>query len=141
MFTITRKQVKCQRLCRTCSLDMLLYSPYTFDMNIANIAIIYQDHHLLIVNKPAGVVIHPTYKHTDDTLWDALLVYLSQQGGDDWQPPDLPDYPEWAAAPPHIQQMLREKRTQRLWQEGGLLPRPSLLHRLDKDTSGVVALA
>ena len=113
----------------------------TRDMNITDISIIYQDHHLLIVNKPAGVVIHPTYKHVDDTLWDALLIYLSQQGGDDWQPPDLLDEPEWAAAPLHIQQMLREKRTQRLWQEEGLLPRPSLLHRLDKDTSGVVALA
>jgi 23S rRNA-/tRNA-specific pseudouridylate synthase len=110
-------------------------------MDITDISIIYQDHHLLIVNKPAGVVIHPTYKHTDDTLWNALLVYLSQQEGDDWQPPELPDEPAWARAPLHIQQMLREKRTQRLWQEEGLLPRPGLLHRLDKDTSGVVALA
>src|SRR5439155_552810 len=67
----------------------------TRDMNITDISIIYQDHHLLIVNKPAGVVIHPTYKHVDDTLWDALLIYLSQQGGDDWQPPDLLDEPEW----------------------------------------------
>ncbi|MBV9022020.1 MAG: RNA pseudouridine synthase, partial [Ktedonobacteraceae bacterium] len=41
-----------------------------------DIAIIYQDHHTLIVNKPAGVVIHPTYKHTDgDTMWDAVLAY------------------------------------------------------------------
>ncbi len=113
----------------------------TGNMNITDISIIYQDHHLLVVNKPAGVVIHPTYKHVDDTLWDALLIYLSQQGGDDWQPPDLPDEPGWAAAPLDIQQTLREKRTRRLWQEEGLLPRPSLLHRLDKDTSGVVALA
>src|SRR5690348_15284 len=110
-------------------------------MNITDIVIIYQDHHLLILNKPAGVVIHPTYKHVGDTLWDALLVYLLQQGGDDWQPPELSDEPEWAVAPLHIQEMLREKRTQRLWQEEGLLPRPALLHRLDKDTSGVVALA
>jgi 23S rRNA-/tRNA-specific pseudouridylate synthase len=110
-------------------------------MNISDIAIIYQDHYLFILNKPAGVVIHPTYKHVGDTLWDALLVYLSQQGGEDWQPPDFPDEPEWVAAPLHIQKMLREKRTQRLWQEEGLLPRPALLHRLDKDTSGVVALA
>ncbi len=110
-------------------------------MNITDISIIYQDHHLLIVNKPAGVVIHPTYKHVDDTLWDALLIYLSQQGGDDWQPPEVPDDPEWTQAPLHIQQMLREKRVARLWKEEGLLPRPSLLHRLDKDTSGIVALA
>jgi 23S rRNA pseudouridine1911/1915/1917 synthase len=103
--------------------------------------VIYQDHHLLIVNKPAGVVVHPTYKHADGTMWDALLVYLAEQGGDDWQPPDLPDEPEWSGAPEHIQVMLREKRTERLWKEGGLLARPCLLHRLDKDTSGVVAIA
>ena len=106
-----------------------------------NLPIIYQDHHLLIVNKPAGLVIHPTYKHADGTMWDALLVSPALQGGDDWQPPEQPDEPEWADAPVHIQAMLRERRTERLWKEEGLLPRPCLLHRLDKDTSGIVALA
>ncbi len=110
-------------------------------METSDIAIIYQDHHLLIVNKPAGLVIHPTYKHADGTLWDALLAYSQQQGQDDWQPPDLPDEPAWAQAPLAIQEMLRQQRSKRLWQEGGLLPRPCLLHRLDKDTSGIVALA
>src|SRR5207302_10278570 len=105
------------------------------------IPIVYQDHHLLVVNKPAGLVIHPTYKHADGTMWNALLDYLAQQGSDDWLPPLLPDQPEWAGAPLHIQTMLREKRIQRMWKEDGLLPRPCLLHRLDKDTSGVVALA
>jgi 23S rRNA-/tRNA-specific pseudouridylate synthase len=37
--------------------------------------------------------------------------------------------------------MLRNRRIERLWKEEGLLPRPCLLHRLDKDTSGIVALA
>jgi 23S rRNA pseudouridine1911/1915/1917 synthase len=110
-------------------------------MDIANIAIIYQDHHLLLVNKPAGVVIHPTYNHSDGTLWDALLAYTQQLGQDDWQPPDFPDEPEWAGAPADVQVMLRNRRIARLWQEEGLLPRPCLLHRLDKDTSGIVALA
>jgi len=110
-------------------------------MDIADISVIYQDHHLLIVNKPAGVVIHPTYKHVDGTLWDALLAYMGLQGGDSWQPPELPDEPEWEGAPPEVQAMLRAKRTERLWKEDGLLPRPCLLHRLDKDTSGIVALA
>src|SRR5438270_9815244 len=105
------------------------------------IPIIYQDHHLLVVNKPAGLVIHPTYKHADGTMWDALLVYVAQQGSDGWQPTELPDEPEWARAPLHIQEMLRARRTERQWKEDGLLLRPCLLHRLDKDTSGVVALA
>ncbi len=110
-------------------------------MEVTDIAVIYQDHHLLIINKPAGVVIHPTYKHADDTLWDALLVYMAQQEPENWQVPELPDEPEWAGAPSDMQVMLRQKRTERLLKEEGLLPRPCLLHRLDKDTSGVVALA
>jgi 23S rRNA-/tRNA-specific pseudouridylate synthase len=110
-------------------------------METTGISVIYQDHHLLIVNKPPGLVTHPTYKHADGTLWDALLAYSEQQGKDDWQPPELPDEPEWALAPSAIQEKLRQRRNERLWQEDGLLPRPCLLHRLDKDTSGVVALA
>ena len=111
------------------------------DQEQHNILIIHQDHHLLIVNKPAGLVIHPTYKHPDGTMWDALLAYLELQGADDWSPPDLPDEPSWEYAPEHIRQMLRAQRLAKFWAEEGLLPRPTLLHRLDKDTSGVVALA
>lgn len=110
-------------------------------MELTTIDVIYQDHHLLVVNKPAGLVIHPTYKHADGTMWDAILEYLAQQGGDDWQPPDLSDDPAWTDAPEHVKVMLREKRMARMWKEDGLLPRPCLLHRLDKGTSGVVALA
>jgi 23S rRNA pseudouridine1911/1915/1917 synthase len=114
---------------------------WSYTLGMKKIAIIYQDHHLLVVNKPAGVVIHPTYKHPDGTMWNTLLAVLEAQGGDDWRPPELPDRPEWAAAPEDVKVMLREKRRERLWKEEGLLPRPCLLHRLDKDTSGVVALA
>jgi 23S rRNA-/tRNA-specific pseudouridylate synthase len=115
---------------------------YTHIMEQTNIAVIYRDHHMLIVNKPAGMVIHPTYKNTDGkTMWDVLLRYTEQLGGDDWQPPDLPDEPEWAGAPADVRVMLRDRRMARLWKEEGLLARPCLLHRLDKDTSGIVALA
>jgi 23S rRNA pseudouridine1911/1915/1917 synthase len=110
-------------------------------MQKGSIAIIFQDHHLLVVNKPAGLVIHPTYKHSSGTMWDALLAELALQGGDDWQPPHLPDDPGWAGAPQEVREMLRARRTARQWREDGLLPRPCLLHRLDKDTSGIVALA
>ncbi len=87
-------------------------------------------------------MIHPTYKNTDgNTLWDALLKYLAQQGTEEWQPPVLSDDPQWAGAPPQVQVMLRERRLARLRKADGPLPRPCLLHRLDKDTSGIVALA
>jgi 23S rRNA-/tRNA-specific pseudouridylate synthase len=104
-------------------------------------SVIYQDHYLLVVNKEAGVVIHPTYKHKDGTMWNALLAYLEEQDEEDWQPPDLPDEPEWARAPAQVREMLRRLRMERYWREEGLLLRPCLVHRLDKDTSGIVALA
>lgn len=126
---------------RTMRVDEKSSHFYTLSMESTEFSVLYQDHHLLIVNKLAGVVTHPTYKHVDGTMWDALLSYLEQQGGDDWQPPDLPDELEWAHAPVHVQEMLRERRRERFWKEEGLLARPCLLHRLDKDTSGVVALA
>ena len=35
--------------------------------------VLYEDDHLLALDKPAGVVVHPTYKHTEGTLMNALL--------------------------------------------------------------------
>jgi len=65
------------------------------------VRIIYEDRDLLVVDKPAGIVVHPAYKHPDGTLYDAVAAYLIARGA----------------------------------------ARPCLLHRLDKDTSGVVLLA
>lgn len=110
-------------------------------MEQSNIAVIYQDHHLFIVNKPAGLVVHPTYKHANGTLWDLLLEDLAGREHDGWSPPILPDEPGWEHAPAEIRQMLREKRLAKIQREQGWLERPILLHRLDKDTSGVLALA
>jgi 23S rRNA pseudouridine1911/1915/1917 synthase len=111
-------------------------------MNTTDIAVVYQDQSLLILNKPAGIVIHPTYKHADgDTLWDALLQYLQGQPVEPWQMPDLPDDPEWLGAPETVKVMLRERRETFLRKKLEIQPRPCLLHRLDRDTSGIVALA
>lgn len=38
--------------------------------------ITYEDEHLLIVNKPAGMVVHPAHGHFEGTLVNALLYYL-----------------------------------------------------------------
>lgn len=64
--------------------------------------VIYEDEHLLVVNKAAGVVVHPGAGNTDGTLVNALLHYA----------PELAD-----------------------------LPRAGLLHRIDKDTSGLLVIA
>jgi 23S rRNA pseudouridine1911/1915/1917 synthase len=64
--------------------------------------VLFEDDHLIAVNKPAGLVVHPTYRNQTGTLMNALL----------WRAQD------W----PHAQ-------------------RPSLVGRLDKQTSGIVLAA
>lgn len=64
--------------------------------------VLYEDEHLLVINKPAGLVVHPAAGHASGTLVNALLNYA----------PEL-DH----------------------------LPRAGVVHRLDKDTSGVMVVA
>lgn len=66
--------------------------------------IIYEDEDLLVVNKAAGMVVHPSPGHVDDTLVNAVLAHY----------PDL--------------------------QHGEGL-RPGIVHRLDRDTSGLIIVA
>ena len=40
--------------------------------------ILHEDDHLLALDKPAGLVVHPTYKHTAGTLMNALLWYARE---------------------------------------------------------------
>jgi 23S rRNA pseudouridine1911/1915/1917 synthase len=68
----------------------------------ATFGIAYEDEHLLIVDKPAGVVVHPARGHRRGTLVQALAGRVA--GGDD------PD-------------------------------RPGIVHRLDRDTSGLLVVA
>lgn len=70
------------------------------------IDIVYEDDALLIVNKPAGMVVHPAYRHWTGTLVNALAYHFSQ----------LPEQP-------------------------GNEGRPGLVHRIDKDTSGLLVIA
>ena len=63
----------------------------------------YEDEHLLVVDKPAGLVVHPAPGHAQGTLVHGLLAY-DVEGGDE---------PE----------------------------RPGIVHRLDRDTSGLLVVA
>lgn len=69
------------------------------------IKIIYEDNDLAVVDKPAGLVVHPSYGHWDNTLVNALLYHLKN-----------------------------------LSTIGGVR-RPGIVHRLDKDTSGLMLVA
>ena len=64
--------------------------------------IVYEDSHVLVINKPAGIVVHPAAGHARGTLVNALLNYA----------PEL-----------------------------DRLPRGGIVHRLDKDTSGIMFVA
>ena len=69
------------------------------------LSVIYQDEDLVVIDKPAGLVVHPAAGHADQTLVNALLFHVRDLSG-----------------------------------VGGEL-RPGIVHRLDKDTSGVIVIA
>jgi len=70
------------------------------------LTIVYEDEHLLVVDKPAGMVVHPAAGNFDGTLVNALLHHCAG----------------------------------RLSGIGGVA-RPGIVHRIDKDTSGLLVVA
>ncbi|MEO8218200.1 MAG: RluA family pseudouridine synthase [Acidobacteriota bacterium] len=81
--------------------------PETSPIASQNIAltVLYQDAAIAVIDKPAGMVVHPAAGHRDGTLVNALLFHM----------PDLSGV-------------------------GGEI-RPGIVHRLDKDTSGLMVVA
>jgi 23S rRNA pseudouridine1911/1915/1917 synthase len=67
-----------------------------------DLRIAYEDEHLVVVDKPAGLVVHPAPGHTTGTLVHGLLAHDVAGGDDD---------------------------------------RPGIVHRLDRDTSGLMVVA
>ncbi|MEI6331395.1 MAG: RluA family pseudouridine synthase [Pseudanabaena sp. ELA645] len=43
--------------------------------------ILYEDEHLIVINKPAGLVVHPAAGHSDGTLVNALLAHCQELSG------------------------------------------------------------
>ncbi len=79
--------------------------PTTVEAEEIPLEIVFEDAHLIVVNKPAGMVVHPACGNFRGTLVNALLAHcnkLSSVGGE---------------------------------------TRPGLVHRLDKDTSGLLVVA
>ncbi|MGZ9762383.1 RluA family pseudouridine synthase [Mycoplasma sp. 394] len=75
--------------------------PEKMDLNI-----IYDDEYISVINKPSGLVVHPSPGHTSGTLVNGLLYHFKNN----------------------------------LSNENGLL-RPGIVHRIDKDTSGLLIIA
>jgi len=67
--------------------------------------ILYEDEHLMVINKAAGVVVHPSAGHASRTLVNFLIHHCQDLSG-----------------------------------IGGIM-RPGIVHRIDKDTSGVLVIA
>ena len=80
--------------------------------------ILHEDEHLLVVNKPAGLVVHPAAGNPDGTLVNAVLHHLGKRS--DLGPRERAPMPSLAGTDP---------------------VRPGIVHRLDKDTSGVMVVA
>lgn len=75
---------------------------------------LYEDEHLLVIDKPAGLVVHPAKGHADGTLVNGLVARY----GWDWS-----EASEAAEA-----------------DASGMI-RPGIVHRIDKDTSGILVVA
>ena len=73
-----------------------------FRPEVMPLAIVFEDEHLLVINKPAGLVVHPAPGNWSGTLLNGLLAYDAQ---------------------------------------ALTLPRAGIVHRLDKDTSGLMVVA
>lgn len=84
------------------TIDIPEAPPITLTKTHMDLEILFEDEHLIIINKKAGVVVHPAPGHLDNTLVNGLLHYCDVEQDDD---DNL---------------------------------RPGIVHRLDKDTSGVL---
>jgi 23S rRNA pseudouridine1911/1915/1917 synthase len=87
------------------SLDLPPPLPTSVTSQEIPLTILYEDADLVVIDKPAGLVVHPAAGHADGTLVNALLFHIRDLSG-----------------------------------VGGEL-RPGIVHRLDKDTSGVMLIA
>ncbi len=94
------------------------------------IDVVYEDDALLVVDKPAGMVVHPAYGHRSGTLINALLHHVGAGpvSGDEINDTDDDDLGlATATAGPRY--------------DGDPTVRPGLVHRLDKDTTGLMVVA
>ena len=91
----------------------------------------YEDEHLLVVHKPAGMVVHPGYGHRTGTLVNALLYHVGARPIEISAPSD-----ELDAGALGLSTVGAVPK-----QEGNPAVRPGIVHRLDKGTTGLLVVA
>ena len=94
------------------------------------LSVVYEDDHLLVVDKPAGMVVHPAYGHRSGTLVNALLHHV---GAGPLAADEVEDEDDESVG------LATDGAGSRY--EGDPTVRPGLVHRLDKDTSGLMVVA
>ena len=90
-----------------------------------DLSIVYEDDSLVAVDKPPGMVVHPTYKNWSGTLLNGLLWHVRHRA---LRPAE--GVPSAATVRPGSSNELRDAGIE-----------PSIVTRLDKDTSGLVLVA
>ncbi len=97
--------------------------------------ILYEDDDLLVINKRAGIVVHPAPGNLRGTLVNAILYYLqaADKGPSALLPPSAAPRRTTDSTPAS-----RLSRPPRIWD---FSQRPGIVHRLDKGTSGVMVVA
>jgi len=94
--------------------------------------ILYEDEYLLAVNKPAGMVVHPSFGHSSGTLVNAILAYLDKGSG--LRVKGSNDYSQDYYLQPSTFNLQSATAL-------GAAIRPGIVHRLDKGTTGVILIA
>lgn len=83
--------------------------------------IVFEDAEILIVNKPAGMLVHPTHRDKNGTLLNALSYYLNSES--------------------EIRGAESSEEKPKIQNRKFKIIRPGLVHRLDKKTSGLMLIA
>ena len=100
----------------------------TFEPEDIPLDIIYEDEFLAVINKPAGMLVHPGAGVPSGTLANAIAWHFKSEppasaGGQFDSPDGVPTQPNWPPA------------------HAGGSDRVGIVHRLDKDTSGLIVVA
>ncbi|HYJ90742.1 MAG TPA: RluA family pseudouridine synthase, partial [Pyrinomonadaceae bacterium] len=92
--------------------------------------VVYEDDAIIVVNKPAGMLVHPTHRDKNGTLLNALVYYLNSKAG------RLQISGTNREPPRHAKNACHPSFVRR-----GAFVRPGLVHRLDRETSGLIVVA
>ena len=121
-------------------IDCRLMKPPPIEIVPENIplSIVYEDDTLLVVDKPAGMVVHPAFGHRSGTLVNALLHHV---GAGPLRAEDLADDEGDEDGDEEAPALGLSTATAGPRFDGDPTVRPGLVHRLDRDTTGLMVVA